>query len=186
MGRWEPNAGDRLREAALELFHEQGYDRTTVEEIAARAGLTERTFFRYYTDKREVLFAGAAALQESIVASIKAAPASTTPLDAADAAFAGTSEMFEARRALARKRHELILAHRELQERELIKLASLGAAIAETVHGRGIGRPAASLIGDTAMAIFMNAFVRWVTDTKKHDLAHHMRATYADLRLATA
>src|SRR5438477_11303881 len=87
MGRWEPDARGRLEQAALELFQERGYARTTVEDIAARAGLTERTFFRYFTDKREVLFSGSAALETLLVETIRAAPPSVVPLAAVTAAL---------------------------------------------------------------------------------------------------
>src|SRR5476651_1917711 len=86
MGRWEPNARGRLEQAAMELFQELGYARTTVEGIAARAGLTERTFFRYFTDKREVLFSGSADLERSIVEGIGGAPKTMAPLDVVAAA----------------------------------------------------------------------------------------------------
>ena len=74
MGRWEPNARGRLEQAAMELYLERGFDQTTVAEIAERAGLTERTFFRHFADKREVLFAGAGALQELLVSAVAGAP----------------------------------------------------------------------------------------------------------------
>src|ERR1700733_7671853 len=125
MGRWEPDARGRLEQAALELFEKHGYARTTVEDIAARAGLTERTFFRYFADKREVLFSGSAALEALIVKTIAAAPASVTPLTAVTGAIAALAPWLEPRRAHARKRRTVIAAHAELGERELIKLAKL-------------------------------------------------------------
>ena len=125
MGRWEPDARGRLEQAAMELFEERGYARTTVEDIAARAGLTERTFFRYFTDKREVLFSGAAALEALMVETIGAAPASVAPLTAVTGAFDALAPWFESRRGHARKRRTVIAAHAELGERELIKLSTL-------------------------------------------------------------
>ena len=86
MSRWEPNARGRLEQAAAELFADRGYDQTTVADIAARAGLTERTFFRHFADKREVLFAGADALREQLVSTVAEAPRPLAPLDAAIAA----------------------------------------------------------------------------------------------------
>src|SRR5271165_5959456 len=97
MGRWEPNARGRLEHAALELFIERGFENTTVAEIAARAGLTERTFFRYFADKREVLFWGAAALQELLVTTVANAPDSAAPLDAVAAAFEASGVIFQER-----------------------------------------------------------------------------------------
>ena len=186
MGRWEPNAHARLQQAAMELFHERGYDRTTVEEIAARAGLTERTFFRYFSDKREVLFSSSKDLQALIIEAIAAAPAAVPPLHAVVAALEDTAPFFENRRAHARKRQALVTEHAELRERELIKLATLAAAVAESLRRRGVAKAAASLIAETGLAIFKSAFERWVEDAKGHDLSHHIRGALAELRLVTS
>src|ERR1041384_5156625 len=130
MARWEPDARGRLEQAALELFQERGYGRTTVEDIATRAGVTERTFFRYFTDKREVLFSGSAELEARMREAIGAAPASVPPLAAVTAALDALGPWFESRRSHARKRRTVIAAHAELRERELIKLSTLATAIA--------------------------------------------------------
>src|SRR6267378_873379 len=104
MSRWEPNASGRLQQAAMELYRERGYDETTVAEIAARAGLTERTFFRYFADKREVLFFGQGALMELVTKHIPDAPDSASPIDAVGAALQATGEMFHGRREHAQRR----------------------------------------------------------------------------------
>src|ERR1700730_11018175 len=134
VARWEPDARGRLQQAALELYSERGYDRTTVAEIAARAGLTERTFFRYFADKREVLFWGAGALQELLVDSLADAPDSTAPMDAVSMALEAAAPVWEPRRDSSRRRQAVIAAHAELQERELIKLASLASAMADALR----------------------------------------------------
>src|SRR5271169_3318837 len=128
MGRWKPDARGRLEQAALELYGERGFEQTTVAEIAERAGLSERTFFRHYADKREVLFQGAAALQEFLVRHVDEAPATVGPLDVIVFALvhAGT-DIFEERRDFARRRQAIIAANAELRERELIKLATLAS-----------------------------------------------------------
>jgi AcrR family transcriptional regulator len=186
MARWEPNARGRLEQAAMELFHERGYDRTTVQEIAARAGLTERTFFRHYADKREVLFWGSAALEKLIVGAIAAAPKATPPLDAVTGALEATAPMFEQRRAYARKRRTLIVAHAELRERELIKLESLANAVAASLGKRGVRDPGASLIAEAGIAIFKNAFDRWIADAEQQDLAQHLRRARDELKAVAA
>src|SRR4051812_7750951 len=104
MSRWEPNARGRLEQAALALYAERGYEQTTVAEIAKRAGLTERTFFRHFTDKREVLFWGSSALQELLVTTVTGVPASTVPIDAVAAALDAAAPVFEERREGARQR----------------------------------------------------------------------------------
>ena len=186
MGRWEPNARGRLEEAAIELFQELGYARTTVEGIAARAGLTERTFFRYFTDKREVLFSGAPDLETFIVETIGRAPKTMTPLDAVAAALEATAPLFEARRAYARKRRAVIGAHAELRERELIKLASLAAAIAESLRKRGVAVPTAALAAEAGITVFKNAFERWVDDKEQRALSGHVHAALQELKAVTA
>ena len=140
MGRWEPDARGRLEQAALELYGERGFDHTTVAEIAERAGLTERTFFRHFADKREVLFGGAGALQELLVSAVADAPDAAAPIDAVAAALEAAGALLQERRELARQRQAVIAANPELQERELIKLASLAAALADALRRRGVAR----------------------------------------------
>ena len=111
MGRWEPNARGRLEQAALELYRGRGFDQTTVAEIAARAGLTERTFFRYFADKREVLFWGQSALLDLFVRAVAEAPESAAPIDAVGAALDAVCDLFEGRREQARHRQAVIAAH---------------------------------------------------------------------------
>src|ERR1700716_1955899 len=133
MTRWEPNARGRLEQAALDLYGERGFEDTTVAEIAARAGLTERTFFRHFADKREVLFSGAGTLQELLVSAVVSAPDSAAPIDAVAAGVEAIAALLQERREFSRQRQAIIAANTELQERELIKLASLVAAMAETL-----------------------------------------------------
>ena len=186
MARWEPNALERLRAAALELFEERGYDRTTVGDIAARADLTERTFFRYFTDKREVLFSGSEELEKLIVSGVASAPNTMSPLEVVVEALAASSPVFEARRTHARKRQALIAAHAELRERELIKSTKLAAALLASLRERGVPQATAALLAQTGTTLFHNAFERWLEDSKKRDLAHHLQEALAELRLLTA
>jgi AcrR family transcriptional regulator len=161
MTRWEPNARGRLELAALELYSERGYDQTTVAEIAGRAGLTERTFFRYFADKREVLFYGSGMLQDTLVQGIADAPDGLSPIDTVGTALAGAAELLEERRELSRQRQVIVAATPELRERELIKLATLAAALADALRKRGVTDPAASLAAEAGMAVFKVAFQRW-------------------------
>jgi len=186
MARWEPDASGRLVEAAMQLYRERGFDRTTVADIAARAGLTERTFFRYFTDKREVLFSGSGVLQDFLVDNVARAPAAMPPIDAVARALAESGSFFEQRRDFARQRHALIVAHAELQERELIKFASLASAIGEALRRRGVPATAAGLAAEAGMTIFKLAFESWIGDGKKRDLGHHVRAAHAELEAVVA
>jgi AcrR family transcriptional regulator len=185
MSRWEPNARGRLEQAAIELYAERGFDQTTVVEIATRAGLTERTFFRHFADKREVLFAGAALLQEFLVSAVAGTPGSAAPIDAIATALEAVGVLFEERRDSVRQRQTVIAANAELQERELIKLASLASAMAEALRGRGVTDPAAGLAAEAGIAVFRIAFERWIDDTDQRDLSHHVRESLDELKAVT-
>ncbi|MFD8157428.1 TetR/AcrR family transcriptional regulator [Streptomyces malaysiensis] len=186
MGRWEPNARERLAKVALELYSERGYEQTTVAEIAKRAGLTERTFFRHYADKREVLFDGSGELQELAVSGVVGVPESAAPLDAMAAGLEAASGWFADRREHARRRQAVIVANAELRERELIKLASLSAALADALRGRGVAEPTASLAAEAGMAVFKVAFQRWIAEAEEATLSQLMRESMAELKAVTA
>ncbi len=181
MGRWEPDAAGRLREAAMALYAEQGFERTTVAEIADRAGVTARTFFRHFTDKREVLFAGSGELEQRMVDALLAAPPSAGPMDAVAAALLSAAELFADRRDYSRRRQAVIAATPDLRERELIKMASLAAAFAEALRKRGVAPAVASLAAETGVAVFRVAFERWIAEPDGAPLEEVMRATLADL-----
>jgi AcrR family transcriptional regulator len=187
MGRWEPNARGRLEQAAMELYREHGFESTTVAEIAARAGLTERTFFRHYADKREVLFGGASMLQEMLVSGVGEAPAALPPVDAIVRAL-GTvaTELFDERREFARQRQAIIAANAELQEREVVKLATLAVAVAGALRGRGVSEPAASLAAEAGIAVFKIAFERWVSQPAGDSLPEYIRECAAGLKVIAA
>jgi AcrR family transcriptional regulator len=187
MSRWEPNARGRLEQTALELYGERGFEQTTVTEIANRAGLSERTFFRHFADKREVLFWGAGTLQELFVTSVAGAPASAAPIEAVAAALQAAAAGFPPeRREHAQRRQAVIAANPGLQERELIKLASLAAAIAEALRGRGVAEPAASLTAEAGIAVFKVGFERWIDDSNDKDLPQLMTELLDELRAVTA
>jgi AcrR family transcriptional regulator len=185
MGRWEPNARGRLELAALELYGERGFEQTTVVEIAERAGLTERTFFRHFADKREVLFGGAGALQELLVSTVASAPDSTTPIDAVAAALEVAGALLQERREFARKRQAVIVANAELQERELIKLATLGSAMADVLRQRGVTDPAASLTAEAGIVVFKVAFENWIEQPNQRDFPQLIRQSLDELKAVT-
>jgi len=186
MSRWEPNARGRLERAAMELYIERGFDQTTVAEIAARAGLTERTFFRHFADKREVLFAGAGELQDFLVSTLASAPDSAAPIDAVAAALEAAGALLQERRDYAWQRQAVIAANVELQERELIKLASLASAMTGTLRQRGVRDPAASLAAEAGIAVFKIAFELWAGETSQADLPQLIRESLDELKAVTA
>ncbi|HEV7641890.1 MAG TPA: TetR family transcriptional regulator, partial [Gaiellaceae bacterium] len=176
----------RLVQAALELYGERGFEQTTVAEIAERAGLTERTFFRHFADKREVLFAGSGALQELLVGTVADAPASAAPIDAVAAGLEAAATLLQERRDYSRQRQAIIAGTPELQERELIKLASLASALADTLRRRGVDGSAASLAAEAGIAVFKVAFDRWHDETNERDFPQLVRESLAELRALTS
>jgi AcrR family transcriptional regulator len=186
MGRWEPNARGRLMQAAFALYDERGFEQTTVAEIAQRAGLTERTFFRHFADKREVLFAGAGALQELLVGAVAKAPGSLAPIEAAAAGLEAAGAFIQEGGDLARQRQAIIASSAELRERELIKLASLAGALAEALRQRGVSEPTASLTAEAGIAVFKVAFERYVEETNRRDLPGLIRESLEELQAVAA
>jgi AcrR family transcriptional regulator len=172
--------------AAIELFDEQGYEATTVAEIAERAGLTKRTFFRYFSDKREVLFSGSHELQGLWLQGVAAAPADATPLAVVMAGLGPVAEMFTERHGFARIRAGIIEANPELQERELIKLQNLAGAIKAALVGRGVSANAAILAAQAGVTVFHVAFARWVEQDDPTAFRRLMDEALEELRSVTA
>jgi AcrR family transcriptional regulator len=187
MGRWEPDSRGRLQEAALALYFERGFDQTTAAQIADRAGVTERTFFRHFADKREVLFGGSALLKERIVGGVVGAPAGDGPLDAvAHGLEAAAAMLGEFRRDLSRQRQAVIAANPELSERELAKLADYAAAVAAALRQRGVTEPQATLAAEAGMTVLRIALQRWAGGDESPDLSTTMRDSIAELRALAA
>lgn len=186
MGRWEPGARTRLERAALELYAERGFEQTTVAEITHRAGLTERTFFRHFADKREVLFSGQAELLDICVHSIVGAPEAAAPLDVMAAALQAASAPFEDRREFAQQRQTVIAANAGLQERELLKLSSLASATADALRRRGVAEPTASLTAEAGVAVFKVSFERWLGEAHGRTLSELIADSLDHLKAATA
>lgn len=182
MGRWPGGATERLERAAMDLYQERGFESTTVAEIAERAGLTERTFFRHYADKREVLFAGSAHLQDLLVRFVVEAAPSLAPIEAITAALVGAAAAFDERRGAVRQRQAIIAANPELQERELIKLAKLATALAGALRQRSVPEPAATLAAEAGIAVFRVAFDCWIRGTDERLLSAIIRESARELR----
>jgi AcrR family transcriptional regulator len=182
MGRWEPNARGRLARAALTLYAQQGFERTTVTEIAQLAGLTERTFFRNFADKREVLFYGATMAQDLVVRVIAGAPAAASPTTAVSAALGQLCAVFQENSERVRQRDAIIGANAELRERNLTKHAELAAAMVSALLERGIPEAPAILIAETGVAVFRIALARWISDPGEPDLPGIFLEQLAKLR----
>ena len=172
MVRWEPDAAGRLRRAALELFAERGVETTSVAAIAERAGVTERTFFRYFADKREVLFAGQDRFAALFVDPVRAAPAEAPPFEVVAAGLRAAPAFFPAeRRADSRIRGAIIAAHPGLQERELLKMDAVAADVAAALRERGVTEPAATIAARSGTAVFSSAFAAWLREDEPRELA---------------
>lgn len=161
MGRWEGDARGRLERAAFELYLENGFEQTTVTQITQRAGLTTRTFFRHFVDKRDVLFVGADELAERVAKTIAAAPAAWSAMKAAASGLNIAGAALQERRDEARDRRSLILATPELRERELMKFASLATTVSDALRERGVEDRPARLIAEATIAGFRVAFEYW-------------------------
>jgi len=172
--------------AAIELFDEQGYEATTVAEIAKRAGLTKRTFFRYFSDKREVLFSGSHELQRLWLEGVTAAPPDATPLAVVVAGLPPVAEMFTERHDFARIRAGIIDANPELRERELIKLQNLAGAIKAALVKRGVSANAATLAAQAGVTVFHVAFAHWVEQDDPTAFRRLMDESLEELRSVTA
>lgn len=185
MSRWEPNARERLERAALELYRERGFDQTTVADIAERAGLTERTFFRYFADKREMLFGGQDHLRDLYVRAIENTPASAAPLDMVAAALLAAVALFHQRPDLVRQRQAVVDATPSLKERELLKRAALVAAMVDALRRRGVAESVASLAAEIGVIAFHAAYVRWLSDPDAQDFAQLIRASLDQIKAIT-
>ncbi len=170
----------------MELYAERGFESATVAEIAKRAGLTERTFFRHFSDKREVLFYGSGALQDLLVGDVDQAPQSWGSMEVIISALVkAASEIFEDRREFARRRQAIIAANVELQERELIKLATLAAELADALRRRGVTEPEASLAAEAGISVFRIAFQRWVDESGDQTLSQLIRQSMDEMQEVT-
>jgi AcrR family transcriptional regulator len=157
----------RLQRAALELYAERGFDRTTAADIAALAGVTERTYFRHFPDKREVLFDGEAALGAALADAVLNAPAGLPPLPTLLEAFLSAAPIFERDWALKERRYRIISATPELHERELSKWAHLTEALAGALEQRGVPRGAASLAAACGTAVLSRARLQWLAGPQR-------------------
>ena len=185
MPRWDPEAAKRLQAAAIELFLERGYENVTVSQIADRAGLTRRTFSRYFADKRDVLFAGSDQLPPAMSAALLAADPSLSPYEALVTALADVGAQLADRVApLAAKRRAVVAGSPELQERGRTKFADIAVALAGALAQRGIDARDARLLASVGVAIFQAGFDRWVDDPGGAGLS--MRIYEAAQRLANS
>lgn len=183
MGRWEPDARERLVRAALDLFGEQGYENTAVAQIAERAGLTKSTFFRHFRDKREVLFGGQDVLAELMTSAIAEAPAEASPLDVVEAALVATAVTFtDERRAHGPQRLAVIASNDELRERAALKMVGFAVAMTNALKQRGVPELEAAVAAELGVLAFNHGYERWLGSGG--DFAEVARRTLGEVRAA--
>lgn len=186
MVRWEPGTRERLQAAALELFTERGFEQTTAADIAAAVGVSERTFFRHFADKREVLFDGQSRLVDAVVEGLRAAPADAPALDVVAAGLRAGAGLFpDDRRAWARLRRAVIAEHPALLERERHKMAELARTMRAALVARGTSEPAATLAAESGSTVFTVAFGQWIAEGEHRSLAELQTGVLDDLRSLT-
>ena len=185
MGRWEPEARERLVRAALDLFSEQGYENTTCAQIAERAGLTKSTYFRHFRDKREVLFGGQDELLELIIGGITGAPESAGPLGAVEAALVAISVTFtDERRANGPRRLAVIASHDELRERDALKMAGFGRTMKDELRRRGVSDLDADVAAELGILALRRGYDVWLE--AGGDFAEVARRALEEVRVAAA
>jgi AcrR family transcriptional regulator len=183
MGRWEPGARERLERAALELFAEQGFAATTVPQITARAGLTTRTFFRHFADKREVLFAGEENLPALVARVMAEAPAAAGPMAVtAYGLETVAASVFEGRLENLRARRAVVQADEGLRERELRKWSVLSEAVGRGFRDRGADELTAALAAEMAVTAFRLALTCWLDQDGERGLAEIVADVLGALR----
>lgn len=171
MARWKPGAPERLQQAALDLFATRGYEQTTAAEIAQSVGLTERTFFRHFSDKREVLFYGQDRFVQAFLAGVHAAPPDASPIQIVACALQSAASLFpNERRTRSRTRQAVIEQNPALHERELHKLAGLATTLADALRARGVDDLAASLAAQSGATVFGLAFTQWISKGETRSL----------------
>jgi AcrR family transcriptional regulator len=190
MPRWKPDARQRLVMAALGLFAEQGYDDTTVAQIAERAGLTRSTFFRHFTDKREILTAGQKALSRLLAEGIDATPADATPMTAVAAGLERASGgMTSFNRELGPLLRAAIDANEELRSREALKSVGMAAVVVDALKRRGVAESTARVAAELGVLAFKLGYARWADPARDEDpgeLTALTGAAFDELRAAAA
>jgi len=186
MARWEPGTPERLQQAALELFATRGYEQTTAAEIAQSVGLTERTFFRHFSDKREVLFFGQDVFVQAFLDGVDNAPPTASAIEIVACALQSAAELFpDERRSHSRTRQAVIEKNPALQERESHKLTALATTIADALRARGVEDLAATLAAESGATVFGIAFSQWLRKGEKRSLADISASVLRELRTLT-
>lgn len=184
--RWEPGTPERLQKAAFELFATRGFEQTTAAEIAQSVGLTERTFFRHFSEKREVLFHGQQRLVAAFLDGVHDAPPDASPIEVVASALRSAASFFpDERRPYSRTRQSVIDQNPALQEREVHKLAGIATVVADALRARGVDDVAATLAAESGATVFGIAFTQWIRAGEERSLADIAADVLRELRTLT-
>ena len=187
MSRWQANPKQRLEQAALDLFIEQGFAETTVPEITARAGLTKRTFFRHFTDKREVLFTHEEQLTPIVASLMAGAPASFSPLRLIKLALETVAvTRFEVQFEYLHRRRVIVQSDEGLRERETRRQSILSEAISRGFVDRGVDELSAILAAQIAVSVLNVSVDRWLDEEGKRPLSDVIRGSLVTLQSVLA
>lgn len=181
MPRSGADAHRRLQQSALELFRKHGYSGTTAAQIARRAGFTERTFFRHFPDKRDILFDGQARIEAAMVGAVRTAPRELAPMQILRLAIQSTVPVFEENRVFSAMRRAVIDATPVLQEREQGNMAAMMLSVSSALKKKGIEAGTATLAVQIGAVLFSCAIKSWHSE-EAHDLGTHIDRAFAALR----
>ena len=154
----------------MELFDEQGFQNTSAVQIAKRARVTTRTFFRYFPDKQAILFVDAERLGAELVQGILDATDVAQPLQTVMRALAGFDWLSLGSRESQRQRDAMVASNPDLLERELIKQQQLADAFSSALHQRGVEPPIGELAARVGIQVFRTAYRQWLAADNDADL----------------
>ncbi|MFH9127805.1 TetR/AcrR family transcriptional regulator [Streptomyces griseoaurantiacus] len=182
MVRWEPGTRERLQAAAMDLYTSRGYERTTAADIAQAVGLTERTFFRHFADKREVLFGGQELLEKALLDGVAAAAPDASPFETVRSALTALAPHFsDERRPFSRQRQAIVEENPALRERELLKAAGLATSMTAALRARGVPEVTARLAAQSGVTVFGVAFGVWVAEGEERLFQDIQREVWNEL-----
>jgi AcrR family transcriptional regulator len=181
MGRWEDGTRARLQAAAVALFERQGYGDTTTQEIAAAAGVTQRTFFRHFADKEEVLFGQDDELLSALLAGARGTDPSAAPAAVVRAGLLGLAGTLHPAREKLRLRAAVLRSDAALVGRDLAKQAGWTSALAGVLEERGVAADAARALAGTGAAAFRAAYEEWLADRRPLGLAERFDRVLAQV-----
>ncbi len=182
MPRWPEDSRTRLIDSSLALFVEHGYAEVTVDDIAERAGVSARTFFRHFPDKEEVLFADDDELLPVLLAAIGSGEAGQSAEHDMARALLTLAEQFQPDREQLSHRQRIIDSHVALSGRELAKQARWQQSVMDALVARGYSVEQSDLLAAIGFAIFRRALHAWLAEPSGPRLAERIQTALPQVR----